>query len=291
MIHFAGYAFQARPPLPSQYGRDKSRLVLAGIGLLSVALLAAGCAGKSPLAFLKPQPAASKAAPAVKPAAKPMTLESGAVKSSGAPRKAEPRKAEQKKAQPRSPEQSATAPLDPSDRLGPGYWIQLAVHFRAEGGEAAWKTLSARHRGLLGGEAHAIKRVDLGERGRFYRVLAGPYAARGPALEKCARLKRAKVACFVITQYGRVRGKPMARAPGSVEPKPPATQIPAAAVKPRDRAAPRKAAITATPAFVKPAPRRRAKAAEKKADTPAARKNRAADLPFQRSDPIPGIGK
>jgi len=286
MIHFAGYAFQARPPLPSQYGRDKSRLVLAGIGLLSVALLAAGCAGKSPLAFLKPQPAASKPAASKNAGPKPAAAPNKTVSTKTGPKKAEP-----KKAQPRSPEQSATAPLDPSDRLGPGYWIQLAVHFRAEGGEAAWKTLSARHRGLLGGEAHAIKRVDLGERGRFYRVLAGPYAARGPALEKCARLKRAKVACFVITQYGRVRGKPMARAPGSVEPKPPATQIPAAAVKPRDRAAPRKAAITATPAFVKPAPRRRAKAAEKKADTPAARKNRAADLPFQRSDPIPGIGK
>lgn len=286
MIHFAGYAFQARPPLPSQYGRDKSRLVLAGIGLLSVALLAAGCAGKSPLAFLKPQPAASKPAASKNAGPKPAAAPNKTVSSKTGPKKAEP-----KKAQPLSPEQLATAPLGPSDRLGPGYWIQLAVHFRAEGGEAAWKTLSARHRGLLGGEAHAIKRVDLGERGRFYRVLAGPYAARGPALEKCARLKRAKVACFVITQYGRVRGKPMARAPGSVEPKPPATQIPAAAVKPRDRAAPRKAAITATPAFVKPAPRRRAKAAEKKADTPAARKNRAADLPFQRSDPIPGIGK
>lgn len=292
--------------MPSPFGRDKSRLSLAGIGLLpatlvAVALLTAGCAGKSPLAFLKPKPAASKAAsankqartgaPAIKPTAKPETVKSETVKSSGAPKEAEP-----KKSGPLSPEQLAIVPLNPSDRLGPGYWIQLAAHFTAEGGEAAWKILSARHRGLLGGEAHAIKRIDLGKQGRFYRLLVGPYAARGPAQEKCARLKRAKVACFLITRRGRVRSAPVAGAPKSVEPKtvapkPPATAIPTAAVKPGKPNAPRKATLTATPAIVKPAPGPRGKAAEKKTGTPAARKIRAADLPFQRSDSIPGVTK
>lgn len=287
--------------MPSAIGRDKSRLSLAGIRvlpatLLAVAMLAAGCAEKSPLEFLKPKPDASKGpsatkqastgAPAIKPTAKPMPVKSESEKSSSTPKKAEP-----KKAGPLSAEQQATAPLRPSDRLGPGFWIQLAVHFKAEGGEAAWKTLSSKHRGLLSGEAHAIKRVDLGQQGRFYRVLAGPYAARGPAQEKCDQLKRAKVACFLITRRGRVRSTPQARAAKSVAPKPPATEIPAAAVKPRNKAAPRNAAITATPALVKPAPRPRGKAVEKKTGTPAVKKKRAADLPFQRSDSIPGVTK
>ena len=287
--------------MPSAIGKDKSRLSFYGIAslpatLVMVALLTAGCADKSPLEFLKPKPGASKGAsatkqastgaPAIKPTAKRMPVKSETEKSSGAPKEAKP-----KKAGPPSAEQLATAPLSPSDRLGPGFWIQLAVHFKAEGGEAAWKTLSLKHRGLLSGEDHAIKRVDLGEQGRFYRVLAGPYAARGPAQEKCDQLKRAKVACFLITWRGRVRSAPKARASKSVVPKPPATEIPAAAVKPRNKAAPRKAAITATPALVKPAPRPRGKAAEKKTGTPAVKKKRAADLPFQRSDSIPGVTK
>jgi hypothetical protein len=288
--------------MPNPFGSDFSRLPLAGIALLSVALLAVGCTGKSPLAFLKPQPAASKKADP-KPAAAPNQTASkkadpkpATAPNQTASKKVGPRKADPKKAQPLTPEQLATAPLRPSDRLGPGYWIQLAAHFKAQGGAAAWKTLSARHPGLLGGEAHAIKRVDLGGRGRFYRLLVGPYAARRPAQEKCARLKRAKVACFLITQYGRTRGTPVAGAPKTpapktVEPKPPATAVPAAAVKPGKSITPRKAAITATPALVKPAPRPPAKTTEKKTGTPAARQKRGADLPFQRSEPIPGMTK
>jgi hypothetical protein len=253
------------------------------MALLSAALLSVGCAGKSPLAFLKPQPAASKPQPAASKKADP--------KPAAAPIKTASKKADPKKTQPRPPEQPASAPLGPSDRLGPGYWIQLAAHFKARGGEAAWKTLSARHPGLLGGEAHAIKRVDLGEKGRFYRLVVGPYAARRPAREKCARLKRARVACFVITRYGRTRGTPVAGAPKTIEPKPPATAFPAAAVKPGKPDTPRNAAVTATPALVKPPPRPPAKTAEKKTGTPAAERKRAADLPFQRSDSIPGVTK
>ncbi len=267
--------------MPIPFGRDFSRLPLAGIALLSVALLAVGCAGKSPPAYLKPQPTASKKADP-KPAAAP---------NKAALTKVGPRKADPKKAQPPSPEQLATAPLRPSDRLGPGYWIQLAAHFKAQGGAAAWKTLSARHHSLLGGEAHAIKRIDLGERGRFYRLLVGPYAARRPAREKCARLKRAKVACFVIAQYGRTGNTPVAGASMAPAPKPPATAFPAAAVKPGKPNAARNAAMTTTPALVKPPPRPPAKTAEKKTGAPAAEKKRAADLPFQRSGSIPGATK
>lgn len=282
------------------FGRDNSRLALTAIGLLSVTLLSVSCAGKSPLAFLKPKPAVTKAATANKQAlVEPETAKSsGPVKPRAvaktprsAPKKPEPQKTEPRKNGPRTQEQLATTPLKPSDRLGPGFWIQLAVHFKAEGGEAAWKTLSRKHRALLAGEAHAIKRVDLGKQGKFYRVLAGPYAERGPALEKCANLKRANAACFVINQDGRVRGSSVAGVSKTVEPKPPATEIPAAAVKPRNLAAPRNAAITATPALAKPAPRRPRKTADKKAGTPAAKKKRAVDLPFQRSDSIPGIAK
>ena len=294
------------------FGRDNSRLALTGIGLLSVTLLSVGCAGKSPLAFLKPKPAVTKAAtankqagttaPAVKPAVKPESAKpasvkpetakpSGSVKPQAAAKTPEPQKTGPRKTEPRTPEQLAIDPLKPSDRLGPGFWIQLAVHFKAEGGEAAWKTLSRKHRVLLAGEAHAIKRVDLGKQGKFYRVLAGPYAERGPALEKCARLKRAKAACFVVNQDGRVRSSSVAGAAKTVAPKPPATEIPAAAAKPRKQIAPRNAAITATPALAKPPPRRPGKAAEKKAGTPAAKKKRAVDLPFQRRDSIPGIAK
>ncbi len=281
----------------SAIGSDRSRFPLAGIGLLSVVLLTAGCAGKSPLAFLKPKPPAQKIVAANKPAsasaaenkstAKPETLKTKPVEPSSPPlAEAVPAKTKLRKAEPRTPEQLATDPLRPSDRLGPGYWIQLAVHFSAKGGEAAWKTLAARHRSLLGGEAYAVKRVDLGGRGRFYRVLVGPYAARRPAEEKCAQMKSAKVACFLITKRGRVRNAPAAAAP-----KPPATAFPAAAIKPHNRATPRNAAVTATPAFVKPPPRRRGKATKRKAGTPAETKKRAADLPFQRRDSIPGATK
>ncbi|MHA1536501.1 MAG: SPOR domain-containing protein [Alphaproteobacteria bacterium] len=257
--------------MPFPPDRGVPRLALAGIGLLSVAALATGCVGEKPPAYYQPKSAASKAASIGKlagaPAIKPATIPA---KPSGAP------------------EQPPPAPLGPSNRLGPGYWIQLAAHFKVEGGEAAWKTLAARHRGLLAGEPHAVKRVDLGERGRFYRVLAGPYAAHGPAREKCASLKRAGVACFVITRRGRAGGAPVTAASGRPAAKPPATHIPSAAIKPGLPAAPRKAAITSTPAFARPVPRWLPKQTKKKTAVPAPEKKRAVDLPFQRRDSIPG---
>ena len=268
---------------------------MAGIGLLALALFMAGCAGKEPLAFLKPKPVAAKAGTASaetgKVETKPLSEPKKPELKKDAPAKPQLNKVEQQKTAPSSAEHLATAPLKPSDQLGPGFWIQLAVHFKEEGGKAAWKKLSRRHRRVLGGESHAIKRVDLGERGRYYRVLVGPYAAPGPARAKCSRLRQAKVACFLITQKGRVRGARVAGAGKTIAPKPPATTHPAAAIKPRNPAAPRKAGITATPAFVKPAPRPHSGSVKKKSNAPRPGKKRAIDLPFQRKDSIPGATK
>jgi SPOR domain len=78
-----------------------------------------------------------------------------------------------------------------------GYLVQVSSQ-RSEGdAQASFRALQAKHPGLLGNRRPLIKRVDLGDRGIYFRAHIGPFASSEEATEMCNSLKAAKDPCIV----------------------------------------------------------------------------------------------
>ena len=78
------------------------------------------------------------------------------------------------------------------------YLVQLAAARSNDGAEGEWKRLSGQHGELLGGLKHIILEADLGERGVFYRLRAGPLSDQAAADDLCAALTAKNAACIVV---------------------------------------------------------------------------------------------
>ncbi|MGB0670916.1 MAG: SPOR domain-containing protein, partial [Rhodospirillales bacterium] len=61
-----------------------------------------------------------------------------------------------------------------------------------------WKRLSTANSDLLGGLDLNVVRADLGAKGVFYRLRAGPLGTSADATALCDALKARKVGCMVI---------------------------------------------------------------------------------------------
>jgi hypothetical protein len=86
------------------------------------------------------------------------------------------------------------APASPAG----GIRVQLAAHRDRSLAEAEWARLQKRHAEILSGLAPTYERADLGDRGIFIRVQAGPFRDRAAALAVCERLKAVKQGCSVV---------------------------------------------------------------------------------------------
>lgn len=79
-----------------------------------------------------------------------------------------------------------------------GYRIQfLASKSQARTKLARTRMLKA-HGKLFSGLAVTVDRADLGAKGVFYRLRAGPFAGRAQAETMCARFKARKVGCIIV---------------------------------------------------------------------------------------------
>jgi cell division septation protein DedD len=80
----------------------------------------------------------------------------------------------------------------------------VVLHLSSLRSEAAakreWSDLQHSFPHPLGGMAAEFHRTELGEKGTFYRVLAGPLPSRDKAREVCAELKAkdAKQYCRIL---------------------------------------------------------------------------------------------
>jgi hypothetical protein len=81
---------------------------------------------------------------------------------------------------------------------GTGYRLQLGAVRSAEAAQQEWDRLKRSQADLLGGLAAEAHRIDLGERGVFYRIVAGPIADGGAAAHACDELKRRKIGCLLV---------------------------------------------------------------------------------------------
>lgn len=100
------------------------------------------------------------------------------------------------------PPQTATArppaPPAPAAATAGRYRVQLAALRTPEDAGREWDRLRRAHPDLLGSLTLNVVRADLGGRGTFYRIQAGPIGDDNAAKELCRRLAEKKVGCLVV---------------------------------------------------------------------------------------------
>jgi cell division septation protein DedD len=82
---------------------------------------------------------------------------------------------------------------------GSGGWkIQLASVKSDAVARQQWNRLQKVHSDLLGDMRLTVQQADLGNKGTFFRIQAGPLPDRTTAEDVCAELKAAKQPCIVV---------------------------------------------------------------------------------------------
>ncbi len=97
------------------------------------------------------------------------------------------------------PPSGSRAPTIESRPKAASAWrIQIAAVASAKAAKKEWQRIASANDDLLSRLKLDILRADLGARGVFYRVQAGPLASEAEARDVCAALLRRKVNCFVV---------------------------------------------------------------------------------------------
>lgn len=77
------------------------------------------------------------------------------------------------------------------------YVVQVSSQKSEADAQASWQQLQSKYASVLGNQQVSFKRVDLGDRGTFYRAMVGPFSGRDQAYEMCQNLKAAGGECVV----------------------------------------------------------------------------------------------
>lgn len=78
---------------------------------------------------------------------------------------------------------------------GPQPGIHLASYRSEQQAERGWAQLKRAHANLLDGLEHTVSQVDLGSKGTFFRLIAGPFDSTDAAQAACAQLKSRQQFC------------------------------------------------------------------------------------------------
>ncbi|MSO85203.1 MAG: SPOR domain-containing protein [Rhodospirillales bacterium] len=97
-----------------------------------------------------------------------------------------------------APAPQVAAPAEP----GSGYLIQVGAVRAPEGAETEWNRLLRQHGETLRGLKLFVARADLGDKGVFWRLRAGPFADEAAAKNRCAELAKRKAGCLVVKSQG-----------------------------------------------------------------------------------------
>jgi hypothetical protein len=138
------------------------------------------------------RPAArSPAAAPARPAAR--SVEDANASASNAPLSLSPGAAE---APAPRPQRVASLPAEQPATAG-GYVVQVSSQRSEADAKASYRTLQGKFASVLGSQPSTIKRVDLGNKGVYYRAMVGPFASAEQAQQICGNLKSAGGQCFV----------------------------------------------------------------------------------------------
>ncbi len=93
-----------------------------------------------------------------------------------------------------------TAALAPATKATPGgaYRVQLGAVRSEDAAKQEWERLKKQQPDVLGKLSLTTARVDLGDKGTFYRIQAGPIADQAQAEQACAALKSRNVGCILV---------------------------------------------------------------------------------------------
>jgi cell division septation protein DedD len=91
-----------------------------------------------------------------------------------------------------------STPAPPAPATATGYRLQLGALRSEEAARQEWAKLKKAHGDLLGALNAAWPRADLGERGTYYRIQAGPIGDAAAAEHLCGELKRRNVGCILV---------------------------------------------------------------------------------------------
>ena len=87
----------------------------------------------------------------------------------------------------------------PSAQASGNYIVQVASHKTQEEAQGAWANLRQQYSQIFGNRNADIRKVDLGDRGTFYRAMVGPMN-REQANALCQNLKTQGAGCIVQTR-------------------------------------------------------------------------------------------
>ncbi len=90
---------------------------------------------------------------------------------------------------PKSSPASAPKVSDTSVTSSGGYYVQLGSVRSAEGAEGEWKKIVGKYKSQLSSYSHRVEKADLGAKGVFYRIQAGP-VSKDKAVATCASIKK-----------------------------------------------------------------------------------------------------
>lgn len=93
---------------------------------------------------------------------------------------------------------ASVAPAPMPTASGSGWRLQLGAVRSEAAARESWQRLKAAQPDILGRLGVATQRVDLGAKGIFYRIQAGPVADGAEAERSCNALKARHVGCLVV---------------------------------------------------------------------------------------------
>ncbi|UPK07571.1 SPOR domain-containing protein [Bradyrhizobium sp. 170] len=92
---------------------------------------------------------------------------------------------------------AATNPTQTAAPTSGGYLVQVSSQKNEADAQASYRALQGKFPNVLGPHSSLVKRVDLGEKGVYYRAFAGPFGSSEEAAQVCSSLKSAGGQCFV----------------------------------------------------------------------------------------------
>lgn len=95
-------------------------------------------------------------------------------------------------------DQTAEIQAAPKAKGTDSYLVQIAAYRTAARADQGWKILSERHGENLGNRSPNIVSVNLGAKGNYYRLRAGPAADKKDARRLCASLKDQGQNCLIV---------------------------------------------------------------------------------------------
>lgn len=103
----------------------------------------------------------------------------------------------------KTPEPLGTLPAAATDfSEGPSFAVHLASYYTPLDAQLGWGVLTDRFPSLLSGYDAQLTSIDLGARGEFVRLLAGPLPDRAEAHQLCEAIRNAGSYCLPTNQDG-----------------------------------------------------------------------------------------